>query len=86
MKKNIGDLKVTKEEIGKISKLVCEKKETYLMTNAALARKNVEVFGKKSNGKSGHSTIHFGEDNSLSSAKDWSKMDPFSGERNPDQK
>ena len=56
------------------------------MTNAALARKNVKLFGKKGNGKSRHSIIHFGEDSSVSSAKDWSKMDSFSGERNPDQK
>ena len=57
MKKNIGDLVVTKEKSGKTTKTVRSTKEKYLTTKQALA-KDGKCFWKKSNDKSSHSTIH----------------------------
>ena len=47
IKKNIGDLVVTKEQLGKTTKTVYSTKEKYLMTNQALARRNWKLFCKK---------------------------------------
>ena len=40
MKKNIGDLVVTKDKLGKTSKPICLTKENYLKTNQMLARRD----------------------------------------------
>ena len=47
MKKNIGDLAVTKEQSGKTNKTVCSTKEKYLTTNQVLARRDGKLFCKK---------------------------------------
>ena len=58
MRKNIGDLMVTKQKSGKTTKTICLAKENNLTTNQVLARNDGKFFCKKSNGKSRHSTIH----------------------------
>ena len=40
MKKNIGDLVVTKDKLGKTSKPICLTKENYLKTIQMLARRD----------------------------------------------
>ena len=47
MKKNIGDLGVTKKYSGKTNKTVCSTKEKYLTIKQALARRNGKSFCKK---------------------------------------
>ena len=47
MKKNIGDLVVTKEQSMKTTKTVCSTKGKYLMTNQALAKGDGKPFSKK---------------------------------------
>ena len=47
MKKNIGNLVVTKEQSRKTTKTVCSTKEKYLTTNLALARRDGKRFCKK---------------------------------------
>ena len=47
MKKNIGDLAVTKELSWKTAKTVCSTKEKYPTTNQALGRRNGKHFCKR---------------------------------------
>ena len=68
-------------------KTVYPRKEKYLTTYQALARRDMKLFCEKGNDKSRHCIIHYQGDSSQNFAmKGWPEMNSCSKERNPDQK